>query len=148
MKNKTLAAWLTFLGGPLGLHRLYLFGLGDTLAWLLPIPTTLGLYGLERSMDYGVDDVLSWWLLPLLGFSIAGNSLMAIVYALMSKEQWNQKFNPESDIDSAAGQTQWLTIGVLVVALMVGATSLLSGLVYSVQRYFETQIEEARKISQ
>ncbi|MEI6383019.1 MAG: hypothetical protein WCO80_05145 [Betaproteobacteria bacterium] len=148
MKNKTLAAWLTFLGGPLGLHRLYLFGLGDTLAWLLPIPTTLGLYGLERSMDYGVDDVLSWWLLPLLGFSIAGNSLMAIVYALMSKEQWNQKFNPESDIDSAAGQTQWLTIGVLVVALMVGATSLLSGLVYSFQRYFETQIEEARKISQ
>ena len=148
MKNKTVAAWLTFLGGPLGLHRLYLFGLGDTLAWLLPIPTTLGLYGLERSMDYGVDDVLSWWLLPLLGFSIAGNSLMAIVYALMSKEQWNQKFNPESDIDSAAGQTQWLTIGVLVVALMVGATSLLSGLVYSVQRYFETQIEEARKISQ
>jgi len=148
MKNKTLAAWLTFLGGPLGLHRLYLFGLGDTLSWLLPIPTTLGLYGLERSMDYGVDDVLSWWLLPLLGFSIAGNSLMAIVYALMSKEQWNQKFNPESDIDSAAGQTQWLTIGVLVVALMVGATSLLSGLVYSFQRYFETQIEEARKISQ
>lgn len=130
------------------MHRLYLFGLGDTLAWLLPIPTTLGLYGLERSMDYGVDDVLSWWLLPLLGFSIAGNSLMAIVYALMSKEQWNQKFNPESDIDSAAGQTQWLTIGVLVVALMVGATSLLSGLVYSFQRYFETQIEEARKISQ
>jgi len=148
MKNKTVAAWLTFLGGPLGLHRLYLFGLGDTLAWLLPIPTTLGLYGLERLMDYGVDDVLSWWLLPLLGFSIAGNSLMAIVYALMSKEQWNQKFNPESDIDSAAGQTQWLTIGVLVVALMVGATSLLSGLVYSFQRYFETQIEEARKISQ
>jgi hypothetical protein len=148
MKNKTLAAWLTFLGGPLGLHRLYLFGLGDALAWLLPIPTTLGLYGLERLMDYGVDDVLSWWLLPLLGFSIAGNSLMAIVYALMSKEQWNQKFNPESDIDSAAGQTQWLTIGVLVVSLMVGATSLLSGLVYSFQRYFETQIEEARKISQ
>ena len=24
MKNKTLATWLTFLGGPLGLHRFYL----------------------------------------------------------------------------------------------------------------------------
>ncbi|MSQ57273.1 MAG: hypothetical protein EXR35_07130 [Limnohabitans sp.] len=148
MKNKTLAVWLTFLGRPLGLHRLYLFGRGDTLAWLLPIPTALGLYGLERSLDYGVDDVLSWWLLPLLGFSIAGNSLMAIVYALMSKEQWNEKFNPESDVNSTAGQTQWLTIGVLVIALMVGATALLSGLVYSFQRYFESQIEEAQKISQ
>ena len=29
MKNKTLAAWLAFLGGPLGLHRFYLHGLGD-----------------------------------------------------------------------------------------------------------------------
>ena len=48
MKNKTLAAWLAFLGGPLGLHRFYLHGLGDLLGWLLPIPTALGLYGIQR----------------------------------------------------------------------------------------------------
>jgi TM2 domain-containing membrane protein YozV len=42
MKNKTVAAWLAFLGGPLGLHRFYLHGLGDMLGWLLPIPTALG----------------------------------------------------------------------------------------------------------
>ncbi|MBP8224666.1 MAG: NINE protein, partial [Acidovorax sp.] len=24
MKNKTVAAWLAFVGGPLGLHRFYL----------------------------------------------------------------------------------------------------------------------------
>jgi hypothetical protein len=42
MKNKTLAAWLAFLGGPLGLHRFYLHGLGDPWGWLLPIPTALG----------------------------------------------------------------------------------------------------------
>ena len=29
MKNKTLATWLTFFGGPLGLHRFYLRGFGD-----------------------------------------------------------------------------------------------------------------------
>ena len=29
MKNKTLATWLAFLGGPLGLHRFYLHGFGD-----------------------------------------------------------------------------------------------------------------------
>ena len=46
-KNKTLATWLTFLGGPLGLHRFYLKGFGDLLGWLLPIPTALGLYGVE-----------------------------------------------------------------------------------------------------
>ena len=48
MKNKTVAAWLAFLGGPLGLHRFYLHGLGDMLGWLLPIPTALGLYGVQR----------------------------------------------------------------------------------------------------
>jgi len=38
MKNKTLATWLTFFGGPLGLHRFYLRGLGDLWGWLLPLP--------------------------------------------------------------------------------------------------------------
>ena len=42
MKNKTLATWLTFFGGPLGLHRFYLKGLGDLWGWLLPLPTALG----------------------------------------------------------------------------------------------------------
>ena len=48
MKNKTVAAWLAFAGGPLGLHRFYLAGFGDLLGWMLPIPTALGLYGVPR----------------------------------------------------------------------------------------------------
>ena len=66
MKNKTLAAWLAFLGGPLGLHRFYLFGLADLLGWLLPIPAALGLYGVLRARHYGLDDPWSWVLIPLL----------------------------------------------------------------------------------
>ena len=42
-RSKTLAAWLAFVGGPLGLHRFYLYGLGDMGGWLLPIPTAMGL---------------------------------------------------------------------------------------------------------
>ena len=56
MKNKTTAAWLAFLGGPLGLHRFYLYGLGDWMGWLLPIPTALGLYGIQRIQELGQDD--------------------------------------------------------------------------------------------
>ena len=37
MKSKTLATWLAFLGGPLGLHRFYLHGARDLLGWLLPL---------------------------------------------------------------------------------------------------------------
>ncbi len=148
MKNKTLAAWLAFLGGPLGLHRFYLHGATDMLAWLLPLPTALGLYGLERAQKYGLDDPHSWVLIPLLGFTISGCALTAIVYALTPTEKWNAQFNPTALPNAAAGQTQWVTIGAVVLSLLVGATVLMSSIVFSFQHYFEFQIEEAHKISQ
>ena len=148
MKNKTIAAWLAFLGGPLGLHRFYLYGATDMLAWLLPLPTALGLYGLERAQKYGLDDPLSWVLIPLLGFTISGCALTAIVYALTATEKWNARFNPTASADAAAGQTQWVTVGAVVLSLLIGATVLMSSIVFSFQHYFEFQIEEARKISQ
>lgn len=148
MKNKTWAAWLTFIGGPFGLHRFYLFGWSDNLGWLLPVPTALGMYGVTRIQEFGLDDMASGWLVLPLGINIAGCALTAIVYALMSKETWNQRFNPMADPSSSAGQTNWLTIGALVLSLLVGTTALLSSLAYGFQRYFEYQIEEARKISE
>lgn len=148
MKNKTLAAWLSFLGGPLGLHRFYLFGLRDTLGWFLPLPTALGVYGIQRALTYGQDDSLSWVLIPFLGFTIAACALNAIVYGLKSPEQWNAQFNPTADENAAAGQTQWLTIGAVALSLLLGTTVLMSSIVFSFQRYFEYQFEEARLISQ
>jgi hypothetical protein len=148
MKNKTLAAWLALVGGPLGLHRFYMYGKSDTLGWLLIIPTVLGLWGFDRVADFGVDDVLSWWLIPIFGFSFAACALNAIVYGLMSAERWNARFNPEQAANAPAGQSGWLTVGAVAVALLVGTTVLMSSIVYSIQRYFEVQIEEARQISQ
>lgn len=147
-RNKTIAAWLAFLGGPLGLHRFYLHGMGDLLGWMLPIPTALGVYGIERARAYGLDDGLSWVLIPLVGFVIAGCALTAIVYGLMAPEKWNARFNAGLAADAPAGQTGWLTIGAVVVALLIGTTVLMSSIVFSFQRYFEHQVEEGRKISQ
>lgn len=148
MKNKTLAAWLAFVGGPLGLHRFYLRGFGDMLGWLLPIPTALGIYGIERARLYGLDDLWSWLLIPLIGFTIAGCALTAIVYGLMTPEKWNGRFNAGAALDAPCGQTGWLTIGAIVVSLMIGTTVLMSSIAFSFQRYFEYQIEEGRKMSQ
>ncbi|AEG92293.1 TM2 domain-containing protein [Ramlibacter tataouinensis] len=147
-KNKTLAAWLAFLGGPLGLHRFYLRGLGDLLGWALPIPTALGIYGIQRVQQFGQDDKLSWLLVPLLGFTIAGCALTAIVYGLMDRQKWNARFNPGADAEAAPGATSWLTIGAIVVSLMVGTAVLMASIAFSFQRYFELQVEEGRRISQ
>ncbi|MGH8831188.1 MAG: hypothetical protein ACREXV_08845 [Polaromonas sp.] len=147
LKNKTTAAWLAFIGGQLGLHRLYLFGLSDLWAWLHPIAAALGWWGVERVRLYGQDDQLAWLLIPLLGFTLAGTALTAIYYGLMPAEKWNAQHNPGTP-DAAAGHTNWLTIGAVVLALLFGSISLMSSIAFSFQRYFEYQVEEARKISQ
>lgn len=148
MKNKTTAAWLAFLGGPLGLHCFYLRGWDYLPGWLLPIPTALGLYGIERIRMFGLDDMWSWLLVPLLGFTIAGCALTAIVFGLMTPEKWNARYNRAAPSDALPGHTGWLTIGAVVLALFFGSTILMASIVFSFQRYFEFQIEEGRKISQ
>jgi len=148
MKSKTVATWLSFLLGPLGLHRFYLYGWGDLIGWALPIPTALGLHGLQRVQDHGIDDPLSWVLLPLLGFTMAGCALNAIIYGLQPAPRWNARFNPQAEAEHPAGHTRWSTVFAVALALLVGTTVLMSSIVYSFQRYFEYQIEEARKISQ
>ncbi|MEJ5029540.1 hypothetical protein [Comamonas sp. MYb69] len=147
-KSKTLATWLAFLGGPLGLHRFYLHGLGDMIGWMLPIPTALGLYGMERIASHGIDDQVSWVLVPLLGFTIAACALTAIVYGLMAPEKWNARHNPGLPEDALPGRTRWLTIFGIVASLLIGTTILMASLAYSFEHYFQYQIEEARKISQ
>ncbi|CDS54415.1 Probable transmembrane protein [Polaromonas sp. CG9_12] len=146
-KNKTLAAWLAFIGGQLGLHRFYLYGWRDLWAWAHPLVAALGWWGVHRVQSYGQDDHLAWVLIPLLGFTLAGTALTGIYYGLMASEKWNVIHNPAST-DARAGNTSWLTIGAVVFALLFGTISLMSSIVFSFQRYFEYQVEEARKISQ
>jgi hypothetical protein len=148
MKNKTLATWLALVLGPLGAHRFYLRGFTDVWAWTMLPLTSLGLLGVWRAQRFGVDDVASWVLVPLLGIMIAVGCLSALVYGLSSREQWNARYNTSAGPEHAAGATNWFTVLALVAALMIGATSFLASLAYSFQRYFEVQIEEARKISQ
>jgi TM2 domain-containing membrane protein YozV len=148
MKSKTLAAWLAFLGGPFGLHRFYLHGVRDAIGWLLPIPTLLGAYGILRMANLGQNDALSWVLTPVLGFTVAGCCLTAIVYGLRKPEEWNARFNPSADPEAPAGQTSWPTIWAIALSLMIGAAVLMTSIALSFQAYFQTQVEEGRKISE
>ncbi|NVO07510.1 MAG: TM2 domain-containing protein, partial [Rhodoferax sp.] len=114
MKNKTVAVWLTLVTGPLGLHRLYLQRRFDGLSWLLLVPTLIGTYGVLRARENGLDDHLSWLLIPWVGLSVAASSLTAIVYGLMETEKWNARFNQNLPAESGAGASDWLTIGGVV----------------------------------
>jgi hypothetical protein len=140
MKSKTLATWLALVTGPLGGHRFYLKGLNDTLAWLMPIPTALGVWGIERVKEFGLDDYLSWFLLPIFGIHIAASCLQAIVFGLSTPEAWNSRFNPGAAAQDPAGRSNWFTVFALVLSLMVGTAALLSAIAYGTQRYFETAL--------
>lgn len=146
-KNKTIAAWLAFIGGQMGLHRFYLHGWRDPWGWAHPVLAALGWWGVARVRAHGQDDHLAWLLIPLLGFTLAATALAAIYYGLMSPEKWNARHNPAMP-DAPGGRTSWLTMGAIVFALLFGTIALMSSIVFSFQRYFEYQVEEAKKISQ
>jgi hypothetical protein len=141
-KSKTLATWAALLGGPLGAHRFYLNGWKDPLAWALWVPTGVGVYGLQRVADLGQDDHLAWLLVPILGLTVAGTMLRAILYGLMPDERWQARHG------TGQAPSGWPVVIGIVLALLVGATVLMATIAFSGQRFFEYQVEEARKISQ
>ena len=61
-----------------------------------------------------------------------------------------EAYNGEHDLacHARAGRTGWLTIGAVVISLFVGASVLMASIAFSLQRYFEHQVDEGRKISQ
>ncbi len=139
-RSKTIATWLAVLAGTLGLHRFYLHGLRDVAGWLHPVPTALGLLGIERVLTLGQDDRIAWVLLPLLGLSVSLAMLSAIVYGLTPDERWDARHN-----GGARGpQTGWGAVLGVIVGLLIGAGVLMSTIAYSGQRFFEWQFEAAR----
>ncbi|WP_430420805.1 hypothetical protein [Methylibium petroleiphilum] len=143
-RSKTLATWLAFVAGSLGLHRFYLHGLRDGWGWLHVPPTLLGLYGVERMLELGQDDRLAWALIPLLGLALAASMLAAIVYGLTPDERWNARHNA----GAAVRPSGWLVVFGVVGAVFVGATVLIATIAFSGQRYFESQVEAGRQLSQ
>ena len=145
MKNKTATVYLALLLGSYGVHRLYLKGWRDLGVWLHVLATSLGLMGLRRAWVLGQDDRLAWIFVPLLGLSLFAACLAAIVYGLASEASWNKAYNESlSESHSTgglAGRTSGLTIFGVILALLLGATALMSVIAFTGQRYFEATIK-------
>lgn len=134
-RSKTQALWLTLFGGALGLHRWWLGGAGRAWAFLYPLPTLLGLYGVLRMRDLGLDDRLSWLLVPLLGLTLSAAALEAILTGLTPAPQWEARHG------TGTGASHWGTVLGVIVALMAGATVLLGTLAFAGQKYFEWEAQ-------
>jgi hypothetical protein len=136
-RSKTWAAWLALAGGALGAHRLYLRGAGDLLAWLHWPPTLVGIAGAVRMHTLGQDDRVAWALVPVLGLMISQAMLIAILIGLTPDEQWDARRNPEH----APRATRWGPVLAAIAALIVGGVVLIGTIAFSIQKFFEWQLE-------
>lgn len=137
IRRKGVAVWLALLGGMLGLHRLYLHGARDTWAWVWWLPTLLGAWGIWRARALGLDDRLSWLLIPWIGASFSAAALNALIMGLTPAAEWNRRQRPPQDADHPAGATHWLTVVALVLAVLTGATALIATIAFTAQHAFE-----------
>jgi hypothetical protein len=138
-KSKTLATWAAFLGGGLGLHRLYLHGPKDPWAWAFWPPTLAGLAGIVRMNNLGQDDMASWGLIPLLGLSLSAAMLSAIVIGLTPDERWARRFG-DGEVQRPSG---WGAVLGVIAALLVGGAVLMGTIAFGGQKFFEWQQAEA-----
>jgi hypothetical protein len=136
-RGKTWAAWLALTGGSLGLHRFYLHGFGDVLAWLHPLPTLAGWIGVLRLRTLGQDDPAAWLLIPLLGLMLTQAMLCAIVIGLTPDERWAARWG------TPRRPSGWAAVLAVVLALLLGGGVLMGTLAYGGQKYFEYEAEQA-----
>jgi hypothetical protein len=137
-RSKALATWLAVVAGAFGAHRFYLYGWRDLPGWLYPLPTLIGLAGVQRMRAFGQDDHVAWVLIPVLGLSISLAMLTAIVYGLTPDDKWAAPHNPGQPPQA----TGWAPVLGVIVALLIGASVLMGTVAFSGQRFFEWQLED------
>jgi hypothetical protein len=150
VRSKTAATWIALVGGSLGLHHFYLHGWRNAWGWLYPIPTLVGLAGVIRMRNLGVDDRLSWALIPWLGLTLTVAMLCAIVYGLTTDAKWARlhagepgqpvvQATREEDEDAPPPglvRTGWGPVLGVILALMIGGGVLMGTIAFTVERLF------------
>jgi uncharacterized membrane protein len=116
-KNKTLATFLAFALGAIGVHRFYLHGAHDRLGLLhlCCIPIAGMIYGAGQAPN------IFWVLLPVLASAIAGD-IDALVMGVTPDATWDARHNAASVRTS---HSNWVVAVLLVATMLVGATMLI-----------------------
>lgn len=136
---------LAFALGTLGAHRFYLHGLKDKFGWLHCLATAIGYIGITLLRDNDLASVAGWICTGIGLSGLMAAFLSAIVFGLRPDEKWDAQYNPTSGQQSHSG---WAVVLTVIASLMIGATVLMASFAFSFEKFFDSQIEAARKISQ
>ena len=117
-RNKTLATLLAATLGGIGLHRFYLYGKNDWLAWLRA--ASLPVSGLAILVLNNSQPLFAGLLLVL---SVLAGFAEALKIGLTPDEQWDIKHNPTSERKS---ESHWVLALILVLTLAIGATTIIA----------------------
>jgi TM2 domain-containing membrane protein YozV len=120
-RSKAVAAWLACLLGWLGVHDLYL---GRRIGWLYG--------GFSILMIVFAQLYPVWWDNPpflLLGIPITAGFIEALIYALMSDDKFDARFNPGLGVVNRSG---WPAVLAAIYATLFGAIASMAWLAMSV----------------
>jgi hypothetical protein len=81
---------------------------------------------------------LAWALVPVLGLMLSQAMLVAILIALTPDDQWDARRNP----GHAPRSTRWGPVLAAVAALIIGGVVLIGTIAFSIQKFFEVQLEQ------
>jgi TM2 domain-containing membrane protein YozV len=122
-KSKAVAAFLCLTLGSVGIHRFYLYGKRDPIAWLhfvsLPISILLSIlyFNLQKEVTF-----IPWGLSFMISF------LTTLKIGLKSDEKWDLQFNAKSSMKS---DSEWPVALICVLAVAMGAITFLFALARS-----------------
>lgn len=144
-KSKLIVCALgLFLPGT-GLNWLYLKGTSCKWFYLQLISFLFGILGWNLLKDSQMGSTLGWTGVTFGFITLLTSWITTLAYGLRPDAKWDAQFNPNSGQQSQSG---WLVILCVILALMVGAFTLMAGLAIAFEQFFVSQIEEARKLSQ
>ena len=144
-KSKLVTCLLSLFLPGTGLHWLYLKGKSSPWFYLQLIALLLGVWGWFELAHTEKESLLGWFAVALGHISLLTSWLCTLVYGLRLDERFDAQFNSGSSQKNHSG---WLIIICMIIALMVGAFVLMSGLAIAFEQYFISQVEAAKEISQ
>ncbi len=144
-KSKLVVCLLSLFLPGTGLHWLYLKGKSSPWFYLQFIGLLFGVWGWFELALTEKESFLGWFAAALGEISILASWLTTLALGLRPDDRFDAQFNVGQ---TKKNQSGWLIIICMIIALMVGAFVLMSGLAIAFEQYFIGQVEAAKEISQ